>query len=115
MESSKAPTKTKKLKGFTLIELIIVCALFSMILSGALSVLRPVSLLYKQNVKYESARATSDIVSTYLEGVLKYADRMYFYEDRAATKYSENESLEYTRFINTYNMFIKYILVFNTC
>ncbi len=102
MESSNAPAKTKKLKGFTLVELIIVCALFSMILIGALSVLRPVSLLYKQNVKYESSRATSDIVSTYLEGVLKYADRMYFYEDRAATKYAEDESGEYSRFINTY-------------
>lgn len=97
----KAKTSCR-LKGFTLLELIIVCALFSMILIGALSVLRPVSLLYKQNVEYESSRATSDIVSTYLEGVLNYADRMWIYEDKCADSSVYNEQDELNKFINTY-------------
>lgn len=101
MEKAKTP-KSRRLKGFTLLELIIVCALFSMILIGALSVLRPVSLLYKQNVEYESSRATSDIVSTYLEGVLNYADRMWIYEDKCADSSVYNESDELDKFINTY-------------
>ncbi len=97
----KAKTSCR-LKGFTLLELIIVCALFSMILIGALSVLRPVSLLYKQNVEYETSRATSDIVSTYLEGVLNYADRMWIYEDKCADSSVYNEQDELNKFINTY-------------
>ncbi len=94
--------KSRRLKGFTLIELIIVCALFSMILIGALSVLRPVSLLYKQNVEYESSRATSDIVSTYIEGVLNYADRLWIYEDKSADSSVYNENAEFEKFLNTY-------------
>lgn len=104
--------KHKKLKGFTLVELIIVCALFTMILVGAMSILKPVSLLYRSNTEYQSSRAVSDILSGYLEGSLKCADRMIIYQETSATAdptdptipfYDESKEADYvTNFVQNY-------------
>ena len=70
--------KTKKtVKGFTLIELIIVCALFSLIMIGAMALLKPVSTFYKQSVEYEAARSTTDMIGDYLEGTLRFSNKIF--------------------------------------
>lgn len=66
----------KKLKGFTLVELIVVLAIFSMIMAAVLSILQPVSDAYASTANYEHARAASDNVRLYVEDSLRYADRM---------------------------------------
>lgn len=69
----------KKLKGFTLVELIVVIALFAMIMFGAMSLLGPVSNQFRSTVKYENVRANLDNTRLYIEGKLRYADRVWIY------------------------------------
>lgn len=71
----------KKLKGFTLIELIIVIALFSMIMFGAMAMLGPVSKQFSSTAKFESVRANLDNTRLYVEGKLRYADRIHIYSN----------------------------------
>ena len=71
--------KTKKLKGFTLIELIVVLAIFSMVMFGALALILPVSNQFRSTVRFENVRANLDNIRLYIEGSLRYADRAYLY------------------------------------
>lgn len=66
----------KKVKGFTLVELIVVVAIFGMIMVAALSVLQPVGNVYMSTANYEHARASSDNVRLFVEDSLRYANRM---------------------------------------
>ena len=71
--------KSKKLKGFTLVELIVVIAIFSMIMFGALAMILPVSNQFRSTVKFENVRANLDNIRLYIEGSLRYADRIHIY------------------------------------
>lgn len=66
----------KKLKGFTLVELIVVMAIFSLIMAAVLSLLNPVSDVYSSTANYEHTRAASDNVRLYLQDNIKYADNL---------------------------------------
>ncbi len=71
--------KSKKLKGFTLVELIVVIAIFSMVMFGALALILPVSNQFRSTVKFENVRANLDNIRLYIEGSLRYADRVHIY------------------------------------
>lgn len=71
--------RVKKLKGFTLVELIIVMAIFSMIMFGALALIKPVSNQFQSTVRFENVRANLDNIRLYVEGKLRYADRVHVY------------------------------------
>lgn len=64
-----------KLKGFTLVELIVVVAIFGLIMTAALSIMNPIGDLFVSTSKYETARSSSDNVRLYIEENLKYADK----------------------------------------
>lgn len=64
----------KNLKGFTLIELIIVMAVFSILLVGAMRMLNPLNKIVKSANLQEANSATVDNIKRYLEGSLRYAD-----------------------------------------
>ena len=66
----------KKLKGFTLVELIIVVAIFGIIMAAVLSILNPISNVYKSTADNEHMRASCDNVRLYVEDNLKYADKL---------------------------------------
>lgn len=66
----------KKLKGFTLVELIIVMAIFSGIAVGALAMIRPAMQLFNKTASQEGASADIDNISRYIQDNLKYADRV---------------------------------------
>lgn len=68
--------KIKKLKGFTLIELIIVMAIFGIIMFASLQLMLPVGNQFTSTAEYEGARASIDNIKRYLDGSLRYADRM---------------------------------------
>ena len=72
-------TKTKMLKGFTLVELVVVMAIFSMIMFGALALILPVSNQFRSTVKFENVRSNLDNIRLYIEGSLRYADRVHIY------------------------------------
>lgn len=69
----------KKLKGFTLVELIIVMAIFSGIAVGALAMIRPAMQLFNKTASQEGASADIDNISRYIQDNLKYADRVNIY------------------------------------
>lgn len=63
----------KNLKGFTLVELIVVMAVFGIIMLGAMQFLDPVSRMMKGASLQEANSATVDNIKRYFEGTLRYA------------------------------------------
>lgn len=66
--------KRKNLKGFTLIELIIVMAIFGILMTAVMQVITPLNKLSKRASIQEANAAVVDNMKTYLEGTLRYAD-----------------------------------------
>lgn len=77
--------KRKKLSGFTLVELIIVVAIFSGIAVGALAMIRPAMQLFNKTSSQESAGANIDNIARYLQDNLRYADRVNVYQGYGET------------------------------
>jgi prepilin-type N-terminal cleavage/methylation domain-containing protein len=71
--------KKKTLKAFTLVELVVVMAIFSMIMFGALMLVRPIQSLFKDTSKYVDSNAALDNMSNYLEGILVNSNRVHMY------------------------------------
>lgn len=69
----------KRIKGFTLIELVIVLALFSIVMFSILQLLDPVSKFFVRSSNYETTTACIDNIKRAIEGNLKYADRVRAY------------------------------------
>ena len=68
-----------KLKGFTLIEMIIVLLLFSIVMFSVVQLLNPVSKFFVRSSNFESTTACTDNMKRSIEGNLKYADRVRAY------------------------------------
>ncbi len=66
----------KKLKGFTLLELIVVMAIFSMIAVGALAIVQPAMRLFTSTSQQENINACTDNMKRYIEDNLRYADKL---------------------------------------
>jgi len=71
--------RKRSLKGFTLVELIIVMALFSLVMFSVAQLLSPVSKFYVRSSNFESSTACIDNMKRAIEGNLKYADRVRVY------------------------------------
>ena len=69
----------KTVKGFTLVEMIIVMALFSVIMYSVVQLLDPVSKFFVRSSNYEQSNAVVDNIKRAIEGNLKYADRVSMY------------------------------------
>lgn len=69
----------KNLKGFTLVELIVVMAVFGLIMLGAMQFLDPVGRMMKGASLQEANSATVDNIKRYFEGTLRYASSVYVY------------------------------------
>lgn len=91
----------KKLKGFTLLELVIVMAIFSVIAVGAMAMIRPAMQLFNKTASQEGASADIDNISRYIQDNLKYADRVNVYYGYGQTSVSgmlnANISGKYTK------------------
>jgi prepilin-type cleavage/methylation N-terminal domain protein len=66
--------KNKKLKGFTLIELIIVMAVFGILMVAVMSIMNPLSKIVKKASLQEANSAAVDNMKRYMEGSLRYSD-----------------------------------------
>lgn len=64
----------KKLKGFTLIELIIVMAVFGILMVAVMSIMNPLSKIVKKASLQEANAAAVDNMKRYMEGSLRYSD-----------------------------------------
>ncbi len=69
--------KRKFLKGFTLVEMIIVIAIFAVLMTGALALVDPVSRINKSSSDFEKTYAYVDNIQDYLKSSVQYADNMW--------------------------------------
>lgn len=90
-----------KVKGFTLIEMLIVIATFSVIMFGAMQLMQPSRTLFERSFKTEEVSAGQKIIKNYLEDNLRFAQNL-----DISNKLPEDADLEkdVTRFVcNHYN------------
>ena len=73
--------KKRTLKGFTLIELIVVLAIFSIILASATSLLLPTMKIMTNAEAQESGNAAVSSIGTYIKNELSSADNLYVIND----------------------------------
>lgn len=91
--------KKRNLKGFTLIELIIVMAIFSLLMVGAMSLVDPVSRIHSRANTGENSYAYVDNIQNYLQDSLEYADHLWVVQGNL----SDDDLAEKARdFKNTY-------------
>lgn len=68
-----------RLKGFTLVELLVVMTIFSILMAAALALTTPVSRMYKNTALAEKTYSYSHNIQEYIQGTLEYADNLYIY------------------------------------
>ena len=66
--------KKRTKKGFTLIELIIVMAVFSILMIAVMSIINPLSKIVKKASLQQANNAAVDNIKRYMEGSIRYAD-----------------------------------------
>lgn len=71
--------KKASLKGFTLVELVVVIAVFGLLIAATLSFLAPTSRIMKNTSEYAHAAGMVDNVRRTVEDNLRYANRLYVY------------------------------------
>ncbi len=71
--------KKQRLKGFTLVELVVVIAVFGLLIAATLSFLAPTSRIMKNTSEYAHSAAVVDNVRRVVEDNLRYANRMDVY------------------------------------
>lgn len=71
--------KKRTLKGFTLIELVVVVAVFGLLIAATLSFVTPTRKVYKNASEYAGASAMVDNVRRIVEDNLRFANRMDVY------------------------------------
>ncbi len=79
----------KRLSAFTLIETIIVMAIFSMIMFSVMQLMDPVSKYFVRGSNFENSTACLDNMRRCIEGNLMYADRIHAYAGYEPYLYTE--------------------------
>ena len=80
--------KKKNLKGFTLLELIIVLAIFSLLMLGAMSLIDPVSKIQNRATTNENSYAYVDNIQNYLQESLEFSDHIWVYQGNMSSSYN---------------------------
>ncbi len=73
----------KKLKGFTLLELIIVMALLTIIVAGCMAIMEPIRRVYVDSTFYEAQRTTHNGMTKYITENVRYATNVGIYNSAA--------------------------------
>lgn len=74
----------KKFKAFTLIELIIVMAIFGILMAGLMNFFKPIRETYVDSTLYEKQRTAQNGIAEYLIENTKYAEKMSIYDEGAS-------------------------------
>lgn len=75
----------KKLKGFTLVELIVVMAIIGILMAGVMQMFKPVRTIYVDSTQYEAQRTAQTGVVQYITETVRYATDMGIYTNGSAT------------------------------
>lgn len=78
-------TVKKVFRGFTLVELMIVMAVFSVLMAGALMLVDPVSKIMSSASVSEKTYSYVNTIQNYVEGSVKYSENLNVYVSDAAT------------------------------
>lgn len=97
--------KRKKLKGFTLIELIIVMAIFVSVLTAILQLMEPINEVYADTVMYESQRTAEQGIADYITESLRYSERASIIDHGETVTYADGST---TRTITSEEDAVKY-------
>lgn len=81
----------KRLPAFTLIETIIVMAIFSMIMYSVMQLMGPVTQYFVRSANFENSTACLDNMRRCIEGNLMYADRVRGYAGYEPYHYSDSD------------------------
>lgn len=97
----------KKIKAFTLIELIVVMAIMAILMSALMNFYKPIRQTYVDSTMIENIRTTHDGILNYLTENLKYAEELGIYDEGA--KYSDSITVNsaqdaYKAFCDAYNI-----------
>lgn len=71
----------KKLKGFTLIELIVVMAIMTILMAAIMNMMTPIRSTYVESTYYENERNTQSGISQYISESVRYATNLGIYTD----------------------------------
>jgi prepilin-type N-terminal cleavage/methylation domain-containing protein len=71
--------KNKQLKGFTLIELIIVMVIIGIILTGVLNFFKPIRQVFVDSTVYEQQRTVQTGIAEYITESTRYCNNMGIY------------------------------------
>lgn len=85
----------KKVKGFTLMEMIIVLALFSIIMYSVIQLLDPVTKYFVRSSNFADTTACQDNMKRCIEGNLKYANRVRAYSGDSPYMLKDNPDGDY--------------------
>ena len=80
-----ASMKNKLIKGFTLIELIIVMAIMSILMVGIMQMMKPIRSTYVDATYYEAQRNTQSGIVTYITESTRYATKMGIYNEQTTS------------------------------
>lgn len=94
--------KIKKLiKGFTLIEMIIVMAILAILMSALMNFYRPIRQTFVDSTMIEDMRTTQNGILTYLTESVRYAENLIIYDDGAKVVLNEGQPTSKTFNINS--------------
>lgn len=85
----------KKVKGFTLLEMIIVLALFSIVMYSVIQMLDPVTKYFVRSSNFADTTACQDNMKRCIEGNLKYANRVRAYSGDSPYLLKDNPDGDY--------------------
>lgn len=71
----------KKLKGFTLVELIIVMAILAILMASLMNMMKPIRATYVDSTYYESERNTQSGIAQYITESVRYATNLGIYTE----------------------------------
>lgn len=75
----------KRFKAFTLIELIVVMAIFGILMAALMNFFKPVRETYIDSTLYDQQRSTQDGILEYLSESTRYANKMAIYDEGSSS------------------------------
>lgn len=104
--------KKKFLKGFTLIELIVVMAILSILMAAVINFMRPIRRTYIDSTLYESQRNTQNGISKYLTNSTRFATNLGVYQkgERASYDVYGDTNCHVSRSVNNVSDAVNFFL-----